>query len=146
MIPFEIGNALTRLKRRKILNDEEIIEAYLDKHMGNFIVFIHSSNNHIPVIEIGDWHQIWPYMFPPAGMRKDTFPVQPWTLFRPGPRWRILRQSRCRNRRQRLFLQRNVTHRLTSSVSSVLQGKIHREFPPDGTSFCCGTARRRSVR
>jgi hypothetical protein len=28
MIPFEIGNALTRLKRRQILNDEEIIEAY----------------------------------------------------------------------------------------------------------------------
>jgi predicted nucleic acid-binding protein len=28
MVPFEIGNALTRLKRRQILNDEEIIEAY----------------------------------------------------------------------------------------------------------------------
>jgi predicted nucleic acid-binding protein len=26
MVPFEIGNALTSLKRRKILNDEEIIE------------------------------------------------------------------------------------------------------------------------
>jgi hypothetical protein len=28
MVPFEIGNALTRLKRRHILNEEEIIEAY----------------------------------------------------------------------------------------------------------------------
>jgi predicted nucleic acid-binding protein len=28
MIPFEIGNALTRLKRRHILNDEKVIEAY----------------------------------------------------------------------------------------------------------------------
>ncbi|MDR0784562.1 MAG: type II toxin-antitoxin system VapC family toxin [Treponema sp.] len=28
MISFEIGNALTRLKRRQILNDEEIIKAY----------------------------------------------------------------------------------------------------------------------
>jgi predicted nucleic acid-binding protein len=28
MIPFEIGNALTRLKRKRILNDKKIIEAY----------------------------------------------------------------------------------------------------------------------
>jgi predicted nucleic acid-binding protein len=28
MIHFEIGNALTRLKRRQILSNEEIIEAY----------------------------------------------------------------------------------------------------------------------
>lgn len=28
MVPFEIGNALTRLKRRHILNDEKVIEAY----------------------------------------------------------------------------------------------------------------------
>jgi predicted nucleic acid-binding protein len=28
MIPFEIGNALTRLKRRHILNEKEIVEAY----------------------------------------------------------------------------------------------------------------------
>jgi predicted nucleic acid-binding protein len=28
MVSFEIGNALTRLKRRQILNDEEIVEAY----------------------------------------------------------------------------------------------------------------------
>jgi predicted nucleic acid-binding protein len=28
MVPFEIGNALTRLKRRHILNNEEVIEAY----------------------------------------------------------------------------------------------------------------------
>jgi predicted nucleic acid-binding protein len=28
VVPFEIGNALTRLKRRHILNDEKVIEAY----------------------------------------------------------------------------------------------------------------------
>jgi predicted nucleic acid-binding protein len=28
MLPFEIGNALTRLKRRHILNDKKVLEAY----------------------------------------------------------------------------------------------------------------------
>ena len=30
MLPYEIGNALTRLKRRKILNEKQIVEAYND--------------------------------------------------------------------------------------------------------------------
>ena len=30
ILPYEIGNALTRLKKRQILNDEQIIAAYKD--------------------------------------------------------------------------------------------------------------------
>jgi predicted nucleic acid-binding protein len=45
MVLFEIGNALTRLKRRHILNDEKVIEAYnVYKHIPLRLVDVNIEN------------------------------------------------------------------------------------------------------